>query len=248
MKEILVKINKRFLDKKIIVLSELNIDKQTKYKQLKYLIDEINTLEPTQILIPGNLYNYKKEIDYDDKVNTFLKELSGIADTYYIKGKNDNYNIDIYDNDNLNILCEINNTSYNKKIHTNGLNIYGMRLGKSYYKSSHDDKLFSLIYKYNSYLDNLELKDNDVNILLCYDALIKELYDYSDNLNKFDMVITSNNYNEKNQLIQKGTTLFFLADAINKDNMLFSKYRFNKDNFDILNCEYNNTRSLIKKR
>ena len=246
MKEFVVRINKRFLDKRLIVLNELNINQYTKYKIITKMIDEINDLEPTQIIIPGNLYNNTCD---ENKVNTFLKELSSISDTYYVKGDNDYTNkINIIDHDNLYMLCDLSSNSYNKKYHINGMNFYGMRLSKSYYANNYDQKLFDLIYKYNGYFDNIHLKDNDVNVLVCYDALIKHLYEYSDNLKKFDMVITSNNYHEKEQLIQKGTTLFFLADNINKEAKLFNKKQPNINNIDVLNCEYQNTRSLIRKR
>ena len=249
MKEILVRINKRFMDKKIIVLSELNIDKHTKYKKLKSIINEIKELKPTQILIPGNLYNYNRNDNCDKTiVNEFLNELAKKTEVYYVKGKNEYKSIvDIYPDNKLNVLCNLNEKiPYQKKIHVNGLNVYGMRLGVTYYKKDYNEKLSDLIYKYCGYFDNLYLKENDVNILICYDSLIKHLYDYSKVLQQFDLVITSNNHKEKEQLIQKGSTLFFLADPINNEKKLIP--RFNNDNYDILNCEYYNTRSLIRKR
>ena len=111
-----------------------------------------------------------------------------------------------------------------------------------------NQKISDLIYKYQSYFETIHPKDNDVNILLCYDALIKTLYDYSENLQKFDIVISSNNYNEKEQLYQKGTTLFFLADQMNKESKIFTKKQPSINGIDVLNCEYHNTRSLIRKR
>lgn len=245
MKEFIVKINKRFIDKKIIVLSNLNINNNTKYRKINKLLNEVSELEPTQIMIPGNLYNYNKGDSIDNKVNTFLKELSSIGEVYYVKGENElKRHIDIENQDNLNLLCDYNNSvSYCKSIHINGMNIFGMRLGNSYYQGNKNHKLYDLIYKYASYFDNIYLKENDVNILLCHDALIKHLYDYSNNLKEFDIVITSNNYKEKEQLNQKGTTLFFLADSINKSKIINPL-----NNFDILNCEYRNTRALVRKR
>lgn len=250
MKEFIVKINKRFLDKRMIILNELNINKYTKYKSVVKMIDEIKDLEPTQIIIPGNLYNFNNcNIFDEEKINHFLNEISSISDTYYIKGKNEfNSTVNIHHHKNLHVLCDLNDNEYYKKYHINGMNFYGLRLSKSYYNNNYNQKIFDLIYKYNSFFDNIHLKDNDVNVLICYDALIKHLYEYSDNLKRFDIVITSNNHHEKNQLVQKGTTLFFLADSINKESKIFSKKQPNINNIDVLNCEYQNSKSLIRKR
>lgn len=245
MKEFIVRINKRFTDKKIIVLSNLNINSNTKYKKLNCLLDDIADLEPTQIMIPGNLYNYNKGDIIDNKVNDFLKELASISEVFYVKGENEiKKPIIINDVDNLNVLCDYYRDLSNcKKIHINGMNIFGMRLNNTYYQGDKDYKTYLLIYKYRQYFNNMYLKNNDINILLCYDALIKNLYNYSEQLKDFDMVITSNNYKEKNQLVQKGSTLFFLADSMN-DSKLFNK----NQNFDVLNCEYKNLRSLVRKK
>ena len=130
----------------------------------------------------------------------------------------------------------------------NGMNIFGMRLGNSFYKTTRDDKICILLSKYKEYLEKLETHKEYVNILLCYDSLIKELYDYVDNLKNFDVVITGNSYKEKEQLVQKGTTLFFLADSMNDSNNIFSRFKQTPDNFDVLNCEYYNFKSQILKR
>ena len=196
--------------------------------------------------ITTNLYNYNhREEANNDQINNFLYNLSSIADTYYIKGENEIINVDIKRQENLYILCDLNDNIYNKKYHINGVNFYGIRFGRSYYNGEHNKKISDLIYKYQSYFETIHPKDNDVNILLCYDALINTLYDYSENLRKFDMVISSNNYHQKEQLVQKGTTLFFLADQMHKESKLFTKNQPSTNGIDVLNCEY---KSLVRKK
>ena len=239
MKEYLIKVNTRMYDKKMTILSELNLKKSTPHRYIDKIITNVFDISPSHIAIPGNLY-CNNDIDID-KTNYLLEELSKIAPIFYVRGEEPKID-GLIENDNINY---IGDKDHCKNFYSDSINIFGMRLNSTYYEKTLEERKETLI-NYKMFLDELK-KQNEretVNVLLCYDSLIWKLYDELD-LSIYDLVITSNNYHNKEQTIQINNTLFFFADSINSKHFNLLNVLQDDINIDTLNIRYNTKNKVI---
>lgn len=194
-------------NKNIAILSDVHISEKTSNSRLNMILDELEKIEPTHIVIPGDLYNVDKSTVCEDKVTNFVVNATGIADVFYVKG-------DIEDESailNMSILPAGLKHNKNDRLHIFGedleelccqddLCITGIKLPNSFYKLGEGKKIETLLRKYFEYLERLSEKchDDKFNVLLCHDPIIRDALKImealkDDSLN-FDLVIAGHNH------------------------------------------------------
>ena len=77
-------------DKNIAICSDLHINRNTPKEKLDDVLETLSDIQPTHIVIPGDLYDVDDTtISTDlkqDKVSLFIDNASEIADVFYVKG------------------------------------------------------------------------------------------------------------------------------------------------------------------
>lgn len=197
-----IKSSKNISDKKIAIVSDINIDSISKKEKLNEIIQTIDTLNPTQIVIPGNLYNASdKQLDIK-KITDFIKELSLISEVFISYGKNEYEPFDRkYDNleshkKTSNLRQNISEFAFEiSKMQDNPINIldnefYGEEVVYKYdidfsaismnidWYYKHNSSLDKFIELYETYLNELYyMMDECVfNVLICHNPVIIEAY------------------------------------------------------------------------
>ena len=241
MKNYVIKVGTIMYDKKITIINDLNISKKTSIRYLDKILKTIKEINPSHIIIPGNLYS--NEIDVD-KINYFLTSLSKISHVFYVRGLEEKCD-NLIKSDNITYLGE---EDHCKNFYSDSINIFGMRLTKSYYNQPIEVKR-KILLEYKKVLD--EIKENYqkdyINVLVCYDSMLHELYKELD-LSIYDIVITSNNYHTKEQTIQHEETLFFLSDSINPTSFDITNLFKSDINIDNLLITYDKKIKMLKKK
>lgn len=107
--------NKKY--KKFIYYFDIHINKKTSNKKINYVLENLDNIKPTYIVIPGDLYNVDEStvysyLDIPEKVSTFINDETDIADVSYVKGnieqKSGLLPYGLYNNNNpkFHLLCE----------------------------------------------------------------------------------------------------------------------------------------------
>ena len=199
-------------DKNIAIVSDLHISENMPKKRLTEVLDTLDDIDPTHIVIPGDLYNVDMSTIGEEKVTNFMNSASEIADVFYVKGNTEdmgsilNYRIlpnglEKNDNSRIHILCE-NQKGYQTKVAKhNELSIAGIRLPEEFYRLSESEKVTMLLSRYDKYLDRLlkQCGEKSYNILLCHDPIIRDMILLMEairdsKISTFDLVISGHNH------------------------------------------------------
>ena len=192
----------------IAICADLHLSDSTSKKKLLALLEILDEIKPTHIVIPGDLYDVCECTigDKDEIVTRFINEATDIADVFYVKGNIEQRSIllpyGLYYNNNprFHLLCEDNIDGRYRYINNQGLNISAISLPISFYSLSETEKCKVLLKQYRKYLEKLSkfCGSKNLNILLCHDPIIiKALQMYiqttGESLN-FDLVISGHNH------------------------------------------------------
>lgn len=203
------KINK---DLNLAILSDIHIDNKTSKKKLDKILDNIDSIKPTHIIIPGDLYNIEPYSYYDNRRNTtydktayLIHALSDITKTYYIKGNTDtNIAWPIYDyHPNIFPIITYKTPNeikriYNYKIAPN-IFITGYAFNKDFYMLNEKQKIKKILEEYKIILESISSKTHkeNYNIFVCHDPIIiKALQENKELVNNynFDLTITAHSH------------------------------------------------------
>lgn len=196
-------------DKNIAIVSDLHISENSSETTLVEVLDTLDDIDPTHIVIPGDLYNVDMTTIAGNKVTDFVNTATEIAPVYYVKGNTEdlgsilNYRIlpngmEKGQNERLHILCEDINGEQTETFTESDLSISGIRLPEEFYKQCELEKLNMLFSKYQDYLEKLLKLKNGYNILLCHDPIIRDILDLMEALKErplgFDLIISGHNH------------------------------------------------------
>jgi predicted MPP superfamily phosphohydrolase len=222
--EINVKTTKNVEDKNIALLSDIHVEYNTPSVKLNKIVEDVKRLEPTQIMIPGDLYNSNdsKLVAFPrdtEKVLNFIRKLSEIANVYISLGNSEleltnNQGqfpcIDpstFYRDDILAAEMCPYSTKMNNPVHFVGqetfhaihaekdYTISGLTPSLSFYKKD-KERVAKLIEKYEEYINMLtaQLNPEQYNILLTHNPIIIDAYEKIASLKKFDLVLSGHNH------------------------------------------------------
>jgi len=193
--------------KNIAVCSDLHLNENTSKKKITELLETLDEIKPSHIVIPGDLYDVcHSTIEVkNDIVTDFINEVTDIADVYYVKGNIEQrsmllpYGLYYNNNPHFYLLCENNALGKDKIIYNDDVTISAIKLPLDFYYLSEEERCSQLLERYNKYLEKISkfCGTKNFNILLCHDPIIVkalELYqkDYC-NLN-FDLIISGHNH------------------------------------------------------
>ena len=198
-------------DKNIAIVSDLHISESMSDSALTEVLDTLDDINPSHIVIPGDLYNVDISTICEDKVTKFVNEASLIADVFYVKGniedKGSILNMRILptglsknNNPKIHILCEKIGDYQERFVHYDGINISGIRMPESFYKLSEYEKVTMLLSKYQRYLERLSKQcgESNFNVLLCHDPIIRDMLMVMETIKNeplnFDLVISGHNH------------------------------------------------------
>jgi len=190
-------------DKNIAICSDIHINSKTPDKKLQEVLDNLEDIKPTHIVIPGDLYDPDEETIHSYRVKKFIDNMTEIAKVYYIAGDAEGHLLPAGIRNNLNskfrILCE--KLYFDEQfLEDRDVTVAGLRLPNQFYRLNEEEKLNTLLFKYREYLEKLskDCGDNNLNILLCHDPVIVRAmmhfsYVYAEHFN-FDLVISGHNH------------------------------------------------------
>ena len=197
-------------DKNIAICSDLHINRNTPKEKLDDVLETLSDIQPTHIVIPGDLYDVDDTtISTDlrqDKVSLFIDNASEIADVFYVKGnaeqKSNLLPYGLYNNHNekFHLLCERNTDGKYKYVYNNGINVLGIKLPLDFYKLSECQRTKYLLVQYKKYLEKLSKHcgNKNFNVLLCHDPIIVDAMRYLKSSNEvnanFDLIISGHNH------------------------------------------------------
>lgn len=197
-------------DKNIAIVSDLHISENSSETTLVEVLDTLDDIDPTHIVIPGDLYNVDMTTIAGNKVTDFVNTATEIAPVYYVKGNTEdlgsilNYRIlpngmEKGQNERLHILCEDINGEQTETFTEDDLSISGIILPEEFYKLSESEKVTMLLSRYDKYLDGLLKLRDGYNILLCHDPIIRDMILLMEAIRdgkvlNFDLVISGHNH------------------------------------------------------
>lgn len=203
--EYIIESSKISKDLNLAILSDIHIDNKTSKKKLDKILDNINSIKPTHIIIPGDLYNIEPNSYYDNKKNNtydktayLIYSLTDIAKTYYVQGNTDtnkdspiyNYNHNIYPI----ITKKINNYELAPSTY-----ITGYEFNDDFYKLNEKQKIKLILEEYKNILESISKNadSKNYNIFICHDPIIiKTLQEDKElaNIYNFDLTITAHSH------------------------------------------------------
>lgn len=193
--------------KNIAVCSDLHLNENTSKKKISEVLETLDEIKPSHIVIPGDLYDVcHSTIEVkNDIVTDFINEATDIADVYYVKGNIEQrsmllpYGLYYNNNPHFHLLCENTQSGKDKIIYNNGVNVSAIKLPLDFYYLNEEERCKVLMERYNKYLEKLSkyCGTKNFNVLLCHDPIIVkalQLYqkEYGD-LN-FDLIISGHNH------------------------------------------------------
>ena len=198
-------------DKNIAIVSDLHISESISDSTLTEVLDTLDDINPSHIVIPGDLYNVDMSTICEGKVTNFVNSATDIADVFYVKGNLEDHGsilnmrilptgLEKNNNSKLHILCEKIGEYQERFVQVDELNIAGMRMGESFYKLSEYEKVSELLGKYQKYIERLSKQcgSENFNVLLCHDPLVRDLFMLLEILNgeplNFDLIIAGHNH------------------------------------------------------
>lgn len=205
-------------DKTIAIVSDIQINNNTTEEKIESVIETVKNIRPTEIIIPGNLYNIDKNSEYFDernaeKVKKLLKKLSKLAEVFVSYG---NKELELEEvglkEESRKIRKDINEFAYDHtKYCANSINVFDNIFYCEELIYNYDMYLCSLISEfdfyeeakksidkfielYESYLVQLTnmMDQNLFNVLICHNPIIIEAYEKMSVLKRFDLVICGN--------------------------------------------------------
>lgn len=192
---------KEIEEQKIAIMSDLHLENFGWDEKNLEIIKTLDKINPTSILIPGDLYNTPSKVN--DYLKTFLNSISDIAEVFYIPGNSEIKNgfipVSILENKNprLHILGNFISTGVsNAVINSKNMSVAGVELKEDFYYQSESNKVEMLLTKYKNYIEKLSTlcQDETFNILLCHDPIIIKAYEELQALSKFDLVVSGHNH------------------------------------------------------
>ena len=164
----------------IAVCSDLHLSDSTSKKKLLDVLETLQEIKPTHIVMPGDLYDIcdgtiaKK----NDIVTKFIDEATDIADVFYVKGNIEQrsmllpYGLYYNNNPRFHLLCEENTDGRFRYINNDGINISAIKLPIGFYYLTEEERCKMLLDRYNKYLEKLS-KCAVVIILIYYYVMIQ---------------------------------------------------------------------------
>lgn len=194
-------------NKNVAILSDLHISKKTPDSKLNDVINTLEKIKPTHIVVPGDLFNVDESTISGDKVTNFISEITEISEVFYVKGN-------IEDGDwgpSFSVLPTGLKNNQNNRFHVVGetheetpeqsdLNILGLRIDNDIYKMGEKEKIATILKKYEEYLKILSSRysKENFNILLCHDPIIRDVLRLMEAINgtqlNYDLVISGHNH------------------------------------------------------
>jgi len=121
--------------KNIAVCSDLHLNENTSKKKITELLETLDEIKPSHIVIPGDLYDVcHSTIEVkNDIVTDFINEVTDIADVYYVKGNIEQrsmllpYGLYYNNNPHFYLLCENNALGKDKIIYNDDVTISGTK-------------------------------------------------------------------------------------------------------------------------
>lgn len=194
-------------NKNIAILSDLHISEKTSNSKLNQVLNTLEEIEPTHIVVPGDLFNVDISTICDDLVTNFINNVTTIADVFYVKGNIEDEDTGLKYSilpsglkDNKNKYFHIVGENFNEINSQDDLNITGIRLDNDFYKMQEYEKVNVLLNKYKDYLEKISnlCKEDKFNILLCHDPMIRDALKLMEVINErhlnFDLVISGHNH------------------------------------------------------
>lgn len=190
-------------DKNIAICSDTHINTKTTDKKLKEILDTISDINPSHIVIPGDLFDPDIETIHSYRVKRFIDDMTEIAKVYYIAGDAEEHFLPAGIRNNCNrkfrILCE---KLYFDELflEDQDVTIAGLRLPNEFYRLGEEEKLQTILFKYRDYLQKLskDCGDDNFNILLCHDPIITQAMIYFANIYgehfNFDLIVSGHNH------------------------------------------------------
>lgn len=164
-------------NKNIVVCSDIHIEENMPNDTLREIVNELEKINPTHIVIPGDLYEVDYESVHTYRVKNFIDCLTNIAEVFYVSGDSEKYTLakglDKNFNDRFHVLGE--QPIFNEKIVIdNDVSISGVVLSQNFYQLSKKQKIKMLLTQYKEYLEELSklAGDHRYNILLCHDPIV----------------------------------------------------------------------------
>lgn len=203
--------NKVKSDKNIAIVSDLHISEGMSDTTLTEVLDTLDDINPSQIVIPGDLYNVDVSTICEARVTNFVNIASEIAEVFYVKGNIEDHgsilNMRILpsglqnnNNSRIHILCEKIGDYQERYVSLGDISIAGMRMPSSYYQLSEYERISILLSKYQKYLERLSKQcgQGNYNILLCHDPIIRDMFMIMETLKNqplnFDLIISGHNH------------------------------------------------------
>ncbi|MBE6156256.1 MAG: hypothetical protein E7161_00715 [Firmicutes bacterium] len=196
--------SKNVSEKTLAIASDIHLSETTNIKDTLELLDTLDRIKPTHILLPGDLYNVDSsfQIESSNIADEFIKFASRIAPIIYVRGnselKSDFLPCSFSRNSQLHVLNSSNSLNVGTKYMASfgDMNIAGIDLPLDFYGLTEDEKVTLLLNKYQVYIRNIArlCQQSDFNILLCHDPIIIKIADELKALSNFDLVVSGHNH------------------------------------------------------
>lgn len=199
--------NKIDSSKNVAICSDLHLSGKTPKKTIVKVLDTLQEIKPTHIVVPGDLYDvcYETITQKEDIVTEFINEATSIADVFYVKGNIEQrsmllpYGLYYNKNPRFHLLCEETFDGKDKYVNYDDVNISAIKLPMSFYYFSEEEKCAILLERYNKYLEKLSkyCGSKNFNILLCHDPIIVralKLYQKDHLQLNFDLIVSGHNH------------------------------------------------------
>ena len=193
--------------KNIAVCSDLHLNENTSKKKISEVLETLDEIKPSHIVIPGDLYDVcHSTIEVkNDIVTDFINEATDIADVYYVKGNIEQrsmllpYGLYYNNNPHFHLLCENTPSGKDKIIYNNDVNVSAIKLPLDFYYLNEEERCKALMERYNKYLEKLSkyCGTKNFNVLLCHDPIIVkalQLYQKEHGNLNFDLIISGHNH------------------------------------------------------
>lgn len=193
--------------KNIAVCSDLHLNENTSKKKISEVLETLDEIKPSHIVIPGDLYDVcHSTIEVkNDIVTDFINEATDIANVYYVKGNIEQrsmllpYGLYYNNNPHFHLLCENTPSGKDKIIYNNDINVSAIKLPLDFYYLNEDERCKELMERYNKYLEKLSRScgTKNFNVLLCHDPIIVkalQLYQKDHGALNFDLIISGHNH------------------------------------------------------
>lgn len=206
--EYIIENSKIIDDKNIAICADLHLSSHTKKEKLREVLDALEEIKPTHIVIPGDLYNVDDMTIGKGKnmVSDFTNQMTEIAEVYYVQGNSEQRSkklpseFYLAGNKKFHLLCEHMIRGKTNSISDIDMTISALKLPDSFYQLDENERYQQLVLKKLIYLRRLSnsLDPKMFQVLLCHDPIIESVFMYWQlelkKQNPFDLIISGHNH------------------------------------------------------